>query len=194
MKRVLQITILAAMTLGMLAACGKKGSSGKTVATTGLTANCRDCKGIDAAHITDLQVLDTAIQGVVRFHGQEAMVYNSYQESMAMRGDPKYSIFYYMGPLIVEGQLAVSAPLQGAGNRCVLVPGTYQIRTVGVGQKTAKGAGVPLEIPDVILDGPTDYRARIIQMDPMPSTGRVSFQLMLIEGASPYGPGVTSCM
>ncbi|HRO67457.1 MAG TPA: hypothetical protein PL182_07835 [Pseudobdellovibrionaceae bacterium] len=188
MKRMMKLTTLALLSLGMLAACGKKGSGG-TAATTGLTQNCVNCAGINASLFATAQIQDANIAGVLELHGQDFQVQQAYQEAAVKLGIPYH---YYRGPVIVTGQFNINSPIQTGS--CVVPAGTYQVRTVSVGQKIESGAGTPFMVQEVILDGTYDISASI-PVAYFFSNGQISMSLTLKSAPQIYNQAVNGpCM
>lgn len=160
MKRMMKFTTLALLSLGMLAACGKKGSGG-TAATTGLTQNCGNCAGITASLLAVAQIQGSPVSGVIELHGEQSIVQSAIQEAAWKMGSAQYAYNYYMGPVIVAGQLNVSTAMPVG--YCVVPVGTYNVRTVSVGQKMEYGSGSSFTVQEVVLDGPQQFRVRIGQ-------------------------------
>ncbi|MBX3040972.1 MAG: hypothetical protein KF789_09735 [Bdellovibrionaceae bacterium] len=178
MKRMMKLTTLALLSLGMLAACGKKGGSGGTVAATGLTQSCTNCAGITATQFAVAQIQDMNISGVIELHGDLYRVQTAQQEAAFYRYSPQYAYNYYTGPVIVAGQLTINSPIPTG--YCVVPAGTYAVRTIMTGDKVERGAGSMFAVQEIILDGVQDIRASISTPSFFfPSSGTVSLTLSI---------------
>lgn len=183
MKHVLKTTTLILMTAMFFVGCGKSNNSEKSVAATGLTGVCTNCQGLGTTQEimrAQLKSADGSLVGQVALHGEKVAANAALFEAQRMgHPDPRKSVIYYSGPVMLAGQLQVSRAMPVGS--CVIPAGSYQVRTVMMGQMR-QSVLAEFQDMEILLDGATDIRLRVTLGFPYMNYSRFYLESFAVQG------------